>query len=220
MKTTYQLILTLHIIGGFTALLVAPIAMIVKKGGKTHRKWGKVYFIAMCLVSLSSTIMCIMKVNIFLGMVGIFSFYHVATGYRAIYRRNINSLKQLPAIDWLFLVVTGFFNLGLVVLGGWLLMKNITEPFGYISMLLGSIGVRSVAGDFLSFKPGHHKENWMYHHMGGMIGGYIATVSAFSVVNLTFLPLPVRWLWPVAVGLPLLFYWIGKYKKQKALMSQ
>ncbi len=50
--------------------------------------------------------------------------------------------------------------------------------------------------------------------MGGMIGSYIAAVSAFSVVNFDFLPTAVRWLWPSAIGLPLLAMWIRSYQRK------
>ncbi|HEV8643120.1 MAG TPA: hypothetical protein VGV13_18705 [Methylomirabilota bacterium] len=41
-----------------------------------------------------------------------------------------------------------------------------------------------------------------------MLGSYIATVSAFSVVNFTFLPVTMCWLWPTAVGVPAIVIWI------------
>ena len=41
---------------------------------------------------------------------------------------------------------------------------------------------------------------------------WIAAVSAFSVVNFTFLPLAVRWLWPTAIGTPLIAVWVTIYK--------
>src|SRR5262245_46685872 len=47
---------------------------------------------------------------------------------------------------------------------------------------------------------------------GGMLGSYIAAVSAFSVVNFTFLPPTVRWLWPTAIGTPLIAVWVTVYK--------
>jgi len=37
-------------------------------------------------------------------------------------------------------------------------------------------------------------------------------VSAFSVVNFTFLPTAVRWLWPTAIGVPMITLWITYYK--------
>lgn len=50
--------------------------------------------------------------------------------------------------------------------------------------------------------------------MGNMLGAYIATVSAFSVVNLTLLPSIVRWLWPTTVGVPLILLWIRHYQRR------
>ena len=48
--------------------------------------------------------------------------------------------------------------------------------------------------------------------MGGMLGSYVATVSAFSAVNFTFLPLTLRFLWPSILGVPLIFAWIAYYR--------
>ena len=48
--------------------------------------------------------------------------------------------------------------------------------------------------------------------MSGMLGSYIAAVSAFSVVNFGFLPIAVRWLWPTIVGTPLIALWISYYR--------
>ena len=49
--------------------------------------------------------------------------------------------------------------------------------------------------------------------MSGMIGAYIAALSAFSAVNFNFpwMPKVVQWLWPTLIGSPLLAYWIRKY---------
>lgn len=52
--------------------------------------------------------------------------------------------------------------------------------------------------------------------MTGMLGSYLAAVSAFSVVNFTFLPTTVRWLWPTLLGTPLIVLWITSYKRRFA----
>jgi hypothetical protein len=48
--------------------------------------------------------------------------------------------------------------------------------------------------------------------MGGMLGSYIATVTAFSVVNFAFLPTAVRWLGPTVIGTPLIVLWVTYYR--------
>jgi hypothetical protein len=48
--------------------------------------------------------------------------------------------------------------------------------------------------------------------LGRTIAGYIATVTAVSVVDLTGLaPTVVVWLWPTALGVPLIWYWEWKF---------
>jgi hypothetical protein len=56
--------------------------------------------------------------------------------------------------------------------------------------------------------------DWWYQHMQGMVGAYIAAVSAFSAVNLYFLPPIIRWLWPTVVGSIGLSVWIRYYRKK------
>jgi len=41
-----------------------------------------------------------------------------------------------------------------------------------------------------------------------MMGAYIATVTAVSVVNTGSV---VSWLWPTVIGVPLIWYWFRKY---------
>jgi hypothetical protein len=46
-----------------------------------------------------------------------------------------------------------------------------------------------------------------------MLAAYIATVTAFSAVNFTFLhPIWVRWLWPTVAGTVLITYYTTRYK--------
>jgi len=41
---------------------------------------------------------------------------------------------------------------------------------------------------------------WKLDQLQAMAGAYIATVTAFSAVNFTFLSPFVRWIWPAAIG--------------------
>lgn len=56
--------------------------------------------------------------------------------------------------------------------------------------------------------------DWFYRHIARMLGGYIATVTAVSAVNLTMLPTIVRWLWPTVIGTPLIVVWIRRYQRR------
>jgi hypothetical protein len=52
--------------------------------------------------------------------------------------------------------------------------------------------------------------------MTGMLGSYIAVVTAFSVVNFTSLPPVLRWLWPTLIGTPLIVAWVVYYRMRFA----
>lgn len=215
MEIPFELLLYPHIAGGFLALLVAPVAMIVKKGGPAHRTWGKVFFYSMVVVAVTALGMSAIKSNLFLAMVGIFSFYMAASGYRALYRRNIHSIKDVRPIDWILVAVSGIFCAILLLLGILNIFADPKFAFGYIASVFGLIGTQSVIKDVKTFRTAdYYKKNWLYHHMSGMVGAYIATVSAFSAVNMDFLHPLIQWLWPTIIGTPLLIFWIRKYKNK------
>lgn len=65
-------------------------------------------------------------------------------------------------------------------------------------------------------RPPAERRWWWFVHMVNMLSAYIATVSAFSAVNLDLLPPLVQWLWPTAVGTPAIFVWVAYHKRRFA----
>lgn len=215
MENVFNAFLIVHIISGFTAFVAAPIAMMVAKGGNKHRLWGKVFFWAMTGVCASGFVMSVLHSSLFLFMISGFSYYMVASGYRWIYRKKISSLRDLPFIDRLLLISAGLFNAGLFGYGVYAIILNPANAFSYIATVFGFIGLNLIWSDIKFFTtPRTEKNAWLLHHIGGMIGGYIATVSAFSAVNFNFLPTIIQWLWPTIIGVPLLTMWINFYKRK------
>jgi hypothetical protein len=77
-----------------------------------------------------------------------------------------------------------------------------TSSFGMVAIVFGVIGLLFGMSDIRDFL--HHpadKMAWWYTHMTRMLSAYIATVTAFSVVNFQFLPSLVGWLWATVAGL-------------------
>src|SRR5207247_2138905 len=98
-------------------------------------------------------------------------------------------------------------------LGQGLLLGDGGERVGMVPVVFGVFGVVLAGLDFWRFGwPPADRHAWWFAHMRGMLGSYIATVTAFSVVNFTFLPTAVRWLWPIVVGTPLIAAWITYYR--------
>ena len=58
------------------------------------------------------------------------------------------------------------------------------------------------------------KHDWFYNHLGRMIGSYIATFTAFCVVNIQFMPQIIVWLFPGLIGGIGIARWIKYYKNK------
>ncbi len=211
----YPATLVVHIASGFTAFIAAPVAMIVRKGGPAHRKAGRIFFGGMTGIFVTGITLSILHPNIFLFAVSGFSYYMAASGYRWIFRKDNRSMADAARIDWLLLVVASLFNLFLFGLGMYAVAVRPTGAFGYIAGVFGLIGLFFVGRDGMALvRPQPQRHAWLLNHMGAMVGGYISTVSAFSAVNLDFLPTFVRWLWPTLMGVPPLILWINSYRKK------
>lgn len=207
-----RLVLWLHIGAGFIAFFVAPVVLATRKGGDTHRKWGKIYFWAMTVSVLSSLLVAAFRPNIFLFLIGIFSFYLAFTGYRVLGRKRPYDGQSATPLDWMVAGITLVASLYMLAQGS-INLSTFGVRLNPVLMLFGVLGIMAAGGDLYKFvRPSTNKNAWYFDHMSGMIASYIAAVSAFSVVNFTFLPPLARWLWPTALGAPLLARWITKYK--------
>ena len=205
MQFFFKTLLVLHIFTGFLALLFGFIAIIVKKGGKVHRLVGKIFFFSMLGVTASALLISLIKKNQFLLFIAIFSFYQNYMGYRALKEK---SLEPLP-IDWLVLIVGSVNALFMLC------------SFNIVLMVFGTINLLLVSGNFrvnilLGRKKALPPLTWLKRHIGMMIGAYIATVTAFIVVNDKWFVSPLvpswlPWLLPTIVLGPLIVYFTKKF---------
>jgi hypothetical protein len=161
--------------------------------------------------TLTALVVALYRPVYFLASVSVFSFYMAFRGYRVLARKRPDLHQRAKVLDWavtlltlagsLMLVVLGIFRTG----GLWVTLGPAAIAFGGVGLLLTGMDIR----EFLY--PPRDRHFWWYSHMSGMIGSYIAAVSAFSVTNFHFLPTLVRWLWPTVIGVPLMVLWIRSY---------
>jgi uncharacterized membrane protein len=202
----------IHIAAGTLALGLAPLAMLTVKGGRAHRRWGKIYFWSMAVVAATAVVMALWRPQMFLALLAVFSFYMAFTGYRTLSRKRPSQGERATALDWTAALVTFTVSGTMAVLGlirpgaGWQRLGIVPVVFGTLGMILAGVDIGRFA------RPPADRNAWWFAHMGGMLGSYIAAVSAFSVVNFTFLPIPVRRLWPTVIGTPLIAVWITYYR--------
>lgn len=191
-----------HIIAGGTALLSGLAAIVTTKGNKVHRRAGVVYFYAMLLVALSAFVISIAKSNMFLLAISIFSFYLTWFGYRAIKNRQ----AKFVWYDWAVVVFSAATALYMIY------SRNIIlVAFGLILVMLASRNAQAQLSGEEKLKEARRLR--LLAHSGNMLGSYIATVTAFAVVNINFVkPGWIIWLLPTALGLPAILYYNHKLK--------
>lgn len=207
MELLIKIALIIHIATGFTALLIGFIALLTKKGQKAHRISGLIFFYCMLGVAVSAIFISVVKDNLFLLLIGIFSFYQNISGYRAIKNK---SLKP-TFIDWMILLigaVNGFYMI--------YTLNTILIVFGAINCFMVFNDIRIYRKTLIGIEI--PKNQWLIKHLGMMIGTYIATFTAFLVVNIhNFKPNWLIWMLPTFIGTPLIAYWRRKLTPNKKL---
>ncbi len=208
-----------HAVAGSVALFVAPLAMFAHKGGSWHRFWGKTFFYSMIGVCASAIFLAIVHPeNFWLALVAVFSFHMIASGYRALYYKKLHQGQNPVTIDKWLHGIAGVVNGGLLIWGLSHFFMGVRSTQAILYTVFGVIGMGMVIMQFSRFyQRKHDRRSWWYGHMTGFLGGYIATLSAFSAVNLSMIHPPwLRWLWPTIIGTPLIILWTRYYKKQFA----
>jgi uncharacterized membrane protein len=213
MEIVHQILRAIHIAAGITGFFVAPIAMFTKKGGKQHRRWGKIYYWAMIVTTVISVVLAVRNGNAFLFGIGVFSFQMVFQGRRVLLRKRPDRGQVATPVDWIFSVLSFLAGIGLLVYG--ILYLHI------LAIIFGAIFTATMTANIYKlFRPSKEKAAWFFDHIRGMTISYITALTAFSATNLNFLPVLVQWLWPTVVIVPILSYVIAKYKRKFAQGAQ
>lgn len=207
----FKIFLTLHIIGGTLGLLAGTYIMFAKKGDKLHKLIGKIFAISMLGAGVCSFVLATLHRSEFLFAVGIFTIYLASTGWRYLYLKNIIKGQKPIIIDW---ILMGFMLLGsiaFIVMGVWSILEK--NYFGIIIVTFAWRGITYVIQDYNIYQGKIELKNyWLIAHLQRMTGAYIASLTAFAVVNapdrISFIP----WLLPAAIFVPLIIKWTRKYK--------
>ena len=213
--------LIIHVISGFLALACGAVAIATKKGKGVHITTGRIYCWAMILVAVTAFYLSIVNAIPFLFLIAILSFYLTWSGYKAIHWKNRSLPISVYWFDALTTHIVALFGIAMIVLSLLTWMDiHFNEVISSLRVVLLVFGIGTTifaAEDLILFyrKNPSSKFLWMYTHIGRMLGAYIATLTAFLVVNGEFFPSPlIAWLGPTVIGTPLIFYWIQKYRQK------
>lgn len=217
MKTLFTIFLILHIASGLAGLLSGTFVLLMPKGNSVHKRTGKVFAFSMLSAGFSSLALSTLHPNTFLFMVGVFTVYMVASGFRALRRPMIDQKMKAFAVDYL-LSLSMLVSAGvLAYLGVWLLLRG--ESFGIVYVVFSIFALQYVREDYKNLRGRSRFNNpGLMAHISRMVGGYIASLTAFLVVNARYIPLELPlysyWLLPSVLVVP----FIVKWSKQRQVL--
>lgn len=192
-----------HIVVGAWILIAGAWQMIAKKGTEIHRRIGNGYLWGMYISFLTSFPLSILSENYFLATIGLFSLYLAHSGKRML---AIGKANRVSALDKASILFFAFSVVWMMLITLYLALENKMVGAIILGMFTG-IFVRLVWKDVRFILLGEdvkvyvNAQNRVKHHLGRMIGSYIAATTAF-LVNVEPLPHPIlNWLLPTIIGL-------------------
>ncbi|GAB4454354.1 MAG: hypothetical protein OHK0036_17820 [Bacteroidia bacterium] len=219
MDTLFNVFLILHIVGGSLGLLTGMMNILQKKGNKTHKLIGKIFYFSMLTAGISSLALACLHPNYFLFMVGVFTLYMVSSGQLYLKHKQHNSLDT-KRIEWTITILMLLSGLLFVGIGFLTLMKS--NLFGLVFITFGTLGLVFVRQGFRNYKDKATIKNyWLIGHLQRMTGSFIAALTAFLVVNAKYFPDQIPgfayWLLPTVILTPLIIKWSRQYEIKKEI---
>jgi uncharacterized membrane protein len=216
--TPFETLTYIHLFFTVAAIFAGILAMIaIPKGNKLHKKAGLIYFYSFIGIVLFGLLMVFIKYrDLFLG-VTIFNTYLIVMGYRAVRHKRLKA----NWVDWMMLTI--LFCGGLLFVFSAIKMYDIFfEPdygWGVIRVFYAVFVFYIFIGDLRYFRnQSTDKKAWLYNHMEKMVITFTTLISGVLLrcsdyffnkdFKWTF------WITPYLVCLPLIAFWISKYKRK------
>lgn len=191
---------TIHIVAGSFCLLTGALAFVINKWSPLHRNIGKMFIWSMLLVGVSAVWITFFHPNDFLLAIAVFSVGMVING-------NIGGILfrgKKPA-TWMRLIVLFFLTANLLMVLKGADNQLTGNQSGILLIVFGSIGTVISVRFFRELsKTTVEKKHYFTHHVSGMIGGFISSVTAFAVNTIHFEPTILVWLAPTVILAPTL----------------
>ena len=220
MEELTRFLLIVHVAAGSLALLAAIFAISFRKGAKNHNLAGKTYFWSMMAVAATAIPVSILRPNLMLFFVDLFSSYMAYAGWR-FGRKSRYIMTRIPYVEWAMLLV----GVAMVVSGFIQIFAGTT--MGWVLVAFGSIGLQFAVQDLRGWGKTEDFGTRISNHLSHMLGGTIATVTAVLVQQVVPRLEPtspfkvIVWLAPTVIITPLIVIWARKVKTtQKVRLFQ
>lgn len=202
-----QTLIYTHAGFGGISLLAGGLALVAKKGSQIHKKAGKVFYYTMLISALIAFVVSALPnhESPFLFSIGVFSIYFLLSGFRSLNFKQKEFNLKIDRVIACTIILTGLFMILYPII--------LYRKLNIILLVFGIVGIMFGIRDLKLFKDQNRlRKNWLKLHLGKMIGGYIAAVSAFFVVN-QILPGIWNWFVPGIIGGGYITYWMMKLDK-------
>jgi uncharacterized membrane protein len=200
----------LHIVSGCIAIAALAVPFATRKGGPAHRRFGRVFVIAVWIVAATSFFVCayrlatspsedVRRAAVFLGYLSLMAANSARTALRVL-RFKARTQRHREAID---ILLPGGLLAGGIALAAWGQITGYT-----LALAFGIVGIVVAVRQLLyGLREPSSPLHWKYQHMQSMVGAAIAVTTAFLVVNVKAPGVPTHvsmliWLGPTLVGLP------------------
>ena len=215
----FQVLLVLHVISGSITLFASVLAIASKLADTAHNYhiWsGRAWFWGMVGIFVTGLGMSLIRGNPPMLFISFLSFYMAWVGLRYAKNRKGEALM----FDQVIVGASCLTFIGMIAYG---IYGNfiLGEPFGTIIIIFGVIGLLNSYNDFKHVRAGGLRgKARIAEHLSRMLGGTIAAVTAFFVVNLP--PSLLVWLLPSIVLTPIIYIWANKINqgvRRKGMLS-
>jgi hypothetical protein len=205
-----------HAFFGGIGLITGIGSMSVTKGGKLHKRMGRIFTYTMlisCLIIIPVSFMPNHK-SLFLFLISIFTIFMVLFGNRA---TTFKSKKKVKAVltDTVLNHAMALFSLFMIGYG----ITGFLTTTGNFTLFIffGGLGLFLVFRNIQLYRKFKElKVAWILNHISHMMGAMIASVTAFIVAGLKFYTI-TAWVLPSVMGTVYIIYWRlrvkGKFKK-------
>lgn len=217
MENFIRYMLVFHVLVGTVALISGAAALAAPKGKAGHTLSGSVYFYAMTLVFITGIIVAGFGFNRFLFFIAFLSYYSVFSGVRFLKLKMLHKNQYPKWYDWAAGIVSVVSNLVFIGMGLFYLFQENNNLAG--ALLAIGFGLGGLLIVYANLKPFIVRPKLVYHwylaHIGNMMGGYIATFTAFLSTMVTRFEIMNPYLafaLPSLLGIPLLLFWQHKIK--------
>lgn len=236
MHAIYDIAQILHLVGGALGLLLVPVPIVVKKGGRIHTRVGKVFVLAMTIAGWTGLFMAatwlvaplefrpgrmtdapveaVRGSGLFLGTIAVILLSALRKMVRAPQRKREKVVapdlvdRALPLVS----VIAGIATASTGLLHG----RGLLIAFGTLAIVSGSADLRLVT------RPLSSRMAWWYHHMSGAMVAVISALTAFLVFGgrrwLAELVAEewrwIFWIAPALVIVPATQLWIASYRRK------